>query len=62
MSEIHTKTAVVYEVLQGRTVVCSAKMGLTKQQAKNKIENERRRMLGGNDWSIRAVPVQMEQK
>lgn len=56
------KAKTVYEVLQGRTVICSAQMGLTKWQAENKIDNERRRRLGGNDWSIRPVRVQMEQK
>ena len=32
----------VWEVWQGRTLVCSWKMGLTERQARNKVENERR--------------------
>lgn len=32
----------VWEVWQGRTLVCSAKMGLTEAEARNKVENERR--------------------
>jgi hypothetical protein len=32
----------VWEVWQGRTLVCSDKMGLTERQARTKVENERR--------------------
>ncbi len=58
---MRTKSVTVYEVLQGRTVICSAKMGLTKREAENKVENEVNR-FGEIDWSIRPVLVQMEQR
>jgi hypothetical protein len=32
----------VWEVWQGSSLICSASMGLTKQQAQNKIDNEHR--------------------
>ena len=48
-----------WEVLQNGTVVCSYRMGLTRRQALNKIENEHRRDMDsgissrGSSWSIR---------
>jgi hypothetical protein len=47
-----SKPAKAWEVLQNGTVVCSDRMGLTKQQALNKIENENR-ISPGSSWSIR---------
>lgn len=33
----------VWEVWQGQTLICSRRMGLTESQARNKVDNERRR-------------------
>lgn len=61
MGELRMKTRKVYEVLEGGTVVCSAQMGLSKREALNKCENERR--IGrGTDWSVRPRFVLMEEK
>ncbi len=63
MSERIMKRATVYEVLQNGTVVCGYKMGLTKREAQNKIENERRLDTGKikSSWSIKPARVMMEQ-
>lgn len=42
MTDPATIAPTVWEVWQGRTLVCSAEMGLTEVQARNKVENERR--------------------
>lgn len=43
----------VYEVIQGAVVVCSYRMGLTRSQALNKVENEKRY---GNSMTVKRYP------
>ena len=43
----------VWEVWQGDTLVCSARMGLTREQAENKVENEK---CGGTVMRAKIAP------
>ena len=48
-----------WEVLCDGRVCCSRRMGLTQQQAQNKVDNETREgaPLKGHNWTIRRVPL-----